>query len=109
MKQLIHLFGSFWKNELTMLLLSHIALELIYTPNVLKIKLPIVIPTLASPITITRKQDGTIYVEDAMLVVGDVIGSNGVLHGIDTVLNFGFDQQDYENEDWYHVLANILP
>jgi hypothetical protein len=44
--------------------------------------------TLASKkVKVTVESDGTVMINNAMVVQADIMGSNGVVHGIDTLLD----------------------
>jgi len=124
--KLAYLFSPAGSAELTLLLLGHIATVLLYSQDMITHPSPLVIPTLGSPIAITVDKYGTISLNqgDALIEGHDLCASNGVIHGIDSVLGIngvghGLDNfvetemmQDVESseaskwqkEDWYLIL-----
>ena len=88
---------------------------------------PLVVPTLALPVSISADKDGAISVNqgDALIVGHDLCASNGVIHGLDSVLgidgvgngldHFGNpdimqdvesskDENEWKTKDWYLIL-----
>jgi Fasciclin domain len=69
-----------------------------------------VIPTLGVPIKITSDDGDIVLNDESMVVSRDLIASNGVIHGIDTVLgskdvgNVEECSDGYRDEDWYQIL-----
>lgn len=107
---------------MTLLLLGHIAPVLVYSQDMITHPSPLVIPTLGSPIAITVDKYGTISLNqgDALIEGHDLCASNGVIHGIDSVLGIngvgrGLDNfvktemmssgaSKWQKEDWYLIL-----
>ncbi|KAJ3321343.1 hypothetical protein HDV06_004447 [Boothiomyces sp. JEL0866] len=99
------LFSPAGKLILTTGLKSHIAPKVLYTETAFAHSLPFVVQTLNVPLLVkadsktkTILLNGIAHVEDF-----DVIGANGVLHGIDSFI--GADSVDDDvPDDWVHIL-----
>ncbi|KAJ3256188.1 hypothetical protein HK103_005647 [Boothiomyces macroporosus] len=99
------LFSPAGKRILTTGLKSHIAPKILYTETAFAHTLPFVVQTLNIPLLVkadakakTILLNGIAHVEDF-----DVIGANGVLHGIDSFI--GVDSADDQvPDDWVHIL-----
>ncbi|KAI8899362.1 FAS1 domain-containing protein [Globomyces pollinis-pini] len=88
-RRIRYLFSSAGKEELTRICLSHVGKHLLYSEDAYHHKKPISIPTYGEdPITITV-DDRTNLIRvnnEAVVVILDDFGSNGVIQGIDSVL-----------------------
>ncbi|KAJ3275568.1 hypothetical protein HDV01_007571 [Terramyces sp. JEL0728] len=99
------LFSPAGKHILTTGLKSHIAPKVLYTEIAFAHSLPFVVQTLNIPLLVradakakTILLNGIAHVEDF-----DVIGANGVLHGIDSFIGVNTGGDDVP-EDWIHIL-----
>jgi uncharacterized surface protein with fasciclin (FAS1) repeats len=110
LKKLAYLFSSAGKSDLILLLLGHLSPVLVYADDI--ISHPgnaIVIPTLGKPIAVVVDGEGVdLNGGEASVVRVDTIASNGVLHGIDSVLGLDAiseDEGDIDREsDWYKAI-----
>jgi len=55
-----------------------------------------------------RVEDGNVYIDDAMVIITDIMADNGVIHVIDSVLLPGQEEAEEETEEMQPVANSIV-
>ena len=94
------MFGPLGRAPLVAIVLNSISTELWYSKDI-KDKKSVSVPTMNGKIQLVVKGDD-VMAGDAYVDIFDTLGENGVMHGLDTVLEssaLDLGEQDYREDD----------